>query len=250
MKNTMLSPLALVFASLLMFGSVNAAVVVQQTTGWSDGNVGNVLGAEVAFDIANANSILIATVYNDNAPASINLTNVRFGDGTGIGNGDVAPTVTFADSRLRSYVFINPSTASGLSFSLDSSTNTGLGVILYEVSGANLNLGSITTVTGVNSITTGTADELIVSFAGRNNATAPTVNSSSIFTTQDEAYGPMRGTGSIASASATAPAVGSNNITWNNAQDGRIAYSFQVVPEPRAALLGGLGLLALLRRRR
>ena len=229
MKNTTLSSLKLGVASLLMLGSVKAALVVQ-TTGWSDGDVGAVPttnSAVVPFDITNANSILIATVYIDNNPANYNVSNVRFGDGTGIGNGDVAPTVTFSDSRLISYVFISPSTASGLSFRLDSATNSGIGVILYEVSGANTDLGSITTVTGVNSITTDTADELIVSFAGRNNTTAPTVNSSSIFSGRDEAATPMRGGGSIASASATAPAVGSNNITWNNTDSGRIAYAFE-----------------------
>ncbi len=214
------------------FTTSEASIVVVQTTGWSDGNVGNVPGANVPIDIVNTNSILIATVYNDNAPASINVSNIRFGDGTGIGNGDVAPSLTFSDLRLRSYVFINPSTASGLAFRLDSATNTGLGVILYELFGADTDPGSITTVTAVNSITTTTPDELIVSFAGRNNATAPTVNSSSIFTTQDEAYGPMRGTGSIASASATAPAVGSNNITWNSATEGRIAYAFEASAGP------------------
>ncbi len=213
-----------------LFTPVRADVVVTQTTGWDDGNQGltpDTDTAVVAFDIANANSILIATVYIDNNPANYNVSNVRFGDGTGIGNGDVAPTVTFSDSRLLSYVFINPSTASGLSFRLDSAGGSGLGVILYEVSGANTDPDSITTVTGVNSITTTTPDELIVSFVGRNGAVAPTVNSNSIFTTQDESYNTMRGGGSIASASATAPAVGSNNITWNNAQDGRIAYAFE-----------------------
>ncbi len=214
--------------------TTSAVAGVHQWTAWSDGNVGNVPttdSAVVPFDIANANSILIATVYIDNNPDNFNVSNVRFGDGTGIGNGDVAPTVTFSDSRLLSYVFINPSTASGLSFRLDSATNSGIGVILYEVSGANSDLGSITAVTGANSITTNTADELIVSFAGRNSTTAPTVSSSSIFTTRDASLTAMRGGGSIASASAIAPAVGSNNIAWNNASEGRIAYAFAANPD-------------------
>jgi hypothetical protein len=170
-------------------------------------------------------------------------------------------TLTIADGRLLSYVFINPSTASGLSFRASNSSGTvGAAAALYEVSGANTDTATITTVSsptsGATSITTTTASELIVSFAGRNGGNQ-TLGTPTIFTAPDISIvaSTVRGTGGLSSDSATAPTIGSQNITWtanggSTASAGRIAYAFEAVPEPSTVLLGGLGLLVLLCRRR
>ena len=234
-----ISPLLFPTVILLATSPVFAAPSVEQFTLWTDGNNGAQFDALVDFDIVNANSILVATAYLD-AAAPPSFTNVRFGDGTGIGSGDVAPDASFIDSRTASYVFINPPTDAGLSFRLDSASGGGIAAILYEVSGANTSLDSITTVTASNAVETTTPDELIISFAGRNGTGTATVNGASIFPDEDvrsseSTFGGVRGGGSLSSASATAPAVGSNDITWNSATEGRIAYAFKAgasIPSP------------------
>lgn len=243
-------PLACIVASV--FGGSASAATVAQFGGWTDGNDGTQFSAEVAFDLISTNSILVVGVYVDAADTS-GLSNARFGNGSGVGSGDIAPDASYSDSRSASYLFLNPSTASGLSFSMDSSSGGGLAIILYEVSGASLELGSITAITGSNAIETTTADELIVSFAGRNNTSSATVNGSSIFSDEDlrsQDVGAVRGGGSLASASAVAGSIGSQNITWNSATEGRIAYSFEAVPEPSSLLLLGMGGLLAMRRQR
>ena len=221
------------FAVCLSATSSNAQTV-QQFVGFSDGNNGGTLDPIVNFDVVNANSILIATVYMDNTTPA--LTNVRFGNGGGIGSGDVAPDLTITDNRLLSYVFINPSTASGLSFrATNSIPNAGTAAILYEVSGANTTLSSITTATNSTTITTSTASELVVSVAGRN-AAAPT-EAGFFAAAEIEIQGStVTGTGSVASASATAPTIGSQDITWTgNSPAGRIAYAFEAAPVAAAS---------------
>lgn len=247
--------LAPILALALSLGNASAAVVAQSTS-WTDAE-GSISAPVVGFDVINANSILVATIYVDNTTPDI--TNVRFGDGNGIGTGDVAPTFTATqDGRLLSYLFINPNTASGLSFRLDSSTGNGIAAILYEVSGAKTSLASITALSGNTTITTSTAAELIVGFGGNNGTNDPSVNGSSIYTDEDFLLGNVGreifGGGQLASASAIAPSIGVNDVTWSLAGPaqfpGAITYAFEAVPEPSAALLGALGALALLRRRR
>ena len=102
--------LSLTTAALCMTTAFSNAQTVTQFASWSDGNAGGSLSPTVAFNIVNTNSILIATVYVDTLPPT--LTDVRFGNGGGIGSGDVAPNLTFTAGRLLSYVFINPSTSS------------------------------------------------------------------------------------------------------------------------------------------
>ena len=233
--------LSLLLATLVV-GHAHAAPAVEQSAIWTDGNVGgNVTSGTIAFDIVNADSILIATFYVDTTGGTAGFTSVRFGDGGGVGTGDVASDATFTDDRMYSYVFLNPPTDSGLSLRFDKTSTSGAGLILYEVTGASTSLADITTVTGANSIDTTTADELIVSFAGRNGVNgAPTVNTS-LFTDEDQNSNglQMRGGGSLSSASAVAPSIGTQDITWNNANEGRIAYAFEegVVTPPSSISL-------------
>lgn len=238
--------LPLTTAALCMTAAFSNAQTVTQFASWSDGNAGGSLSPTVAFDIVNTNSILIATVYVDTLPPT--LTDVRFGNGGGIGSGDVAPNLTFTAGRLLSYVFINPSTASGLSFRATNSTGSGAAAALYEISGANTDTATFTTVSdptsGATSITT-TTSERVVSFGGRNGASQG-LGTSTIFSGTDIAIvaSTVRGTGGLSSASATAPTIGSQNIAWavntgGTSSAGRIAYAFKAAPvDPYLAWAG------------
>jgi len=117
MTLTLKTPLACIAAAAFA-GSASAATIAQ-LAGWTDGNDGPQPSAEVAFDVVSPNSILVVGVYVDAADTS-GLSNVRFGDGNGIGSGDIASDASYSDSRSASYLFLNPSTASGLSFRMDS----------------------------------------------------------------------------------------------------------------------------------
>lgn len=224
------------------------AATIEQIVSFSDGNSGGANSYSFAFDVVNTNSILVAAVYVDSGDSS--LASATFGG--------VAADATVTNGRLTSMLFVNPSSDSGLEFAFDPSAggNPGAGAIIYELSGVDTSLSSITTVTGSNSIITTTADELIVSFAGRNGASSLTVNGGSIFGDEDiSSVGPVKGGGAISSASAIAGTIGSQNITWNSASDGRVAYAFEAaptaIPEPASLAVGliGLGGLALRRRR-
>jgi hypothetical protein len=227
---------------VLAASSANAAVIVTQAVGWTDGN--NITTSEsIAFDVVNANSILVATLYID---GTANITSVLFGG--------AAPDATVQDDRTFSFLFLNPSTASSLSLDFIKVDTGGVAAALYEISGAATTLSSITTVTAANSIDTSTADELIVSFAGEN-GNARSVAVASIFTDEDlqmgnGGVGAVRGGGSLASASGTAPGIGTHNISWGSGDEGRIAYAFEAVPEPTTTALLGLGGFALILRRR
>jgi hypothetical protein len=237
----------------------NAAITIQQRGSWADGNA-YVAVPTVGFDIVNTSSIFIATVYTDRDTPG--LTVPRFGNNGGIGSGDVAPTLTIpggatGGGRLTSYVFVNPSTASGLSFRVNNPISGGTAIALYEVNGANTDPSTFTTafdnLTATTSITTATVGEMVISFAGRNNAGNSTLGAGSIFspTIDIVSAGAILGGGTINAADSIAPSIGAQNITWTNTSSvGRIAYAFEAVPEPSTALLGGLGLLVLLRRRR
>lgn len=240
-------------ALCMSVASSHAAITIQQSATFIDGN-GFVATPTKAFDVVNPNSIFIATFYSDNAAPA--LTNPRFGNNGGIGLGDVGPTVTITDGRLVSYIFVNPSTASGLSFRVTNASG-GAAAAFYEVNGANTDPLTFTSSTsptnGTTPISTSTTGEMIISFAARNNAANSALTVGTIFPGIDlVSPGAILGGGTINAAFAIAPTIGSQNIAWaTNAQaTGRISLAFEAVPEPSSALLGGLGPIVLLRRRR
>lgn len=248
-KQILLSAIALCMTAV----TSHAAITIQQSATFADGNSFTATPTK-AFDVVNPDSIFIATFYSDNAAPA--LSNPRFGNNGGIGTGDVGPTVTITDGRLVSYIFVNPSTDSGLSFRVTNASG-GAAAAFYEVNGANTDPLTFTTSTsptnGATSITTSTTGEMVISFAARNNAGDSALDAGTIFPGIHLLNGgAIFGGGTINAAFAIAPTIGSQNIAWaTNAQAiGRIAIAFEAIPESSTALLGGLGLLALLRRRR
>lgn len=238
----------ILFAFLTALASAGAAVSVQQSTAFNDGNDGgtDTSTGTIAFDIVTTDSVLVAGIYVDNVIGAYNFTTLNFGG--------QAPSASFIDGRVQSFLFLNPSTASGLFFNytkvntIDSlPNNSGIGIILYEVSGADL--ASIASATGSSTITTTTPNELVVSFAGRNGTASLPAENSPIFSGNDQTASVMTGGGVIASASGVAASSGVQNISWSNATDGLTAFSFKSVPEPSALLLG-MGALSLLLPRR
>jgi len=225
-----------------------SAQSVVQSVFYQDGDDGTShLAASVGFTSnVTAGNIVVAGMYIDGSAGQATSTDAVFGG--------VSADSFFTDLRLYSWVFDDVAGGS-LTFDFTNTGSGGIAIVLYEVSSADF--ASLTTVTATNAITTSVADELILSFAGRNNSVAPTISGSSIFSTQDYPTSPnvtIWGGGSNASASASAPSIGSQNISWNNASEGRIAYAFEagnVIPETSsAALLGVAGLSLLIRRRR
>jgi hypothetical protein len=235
---------SLVAASFVCAPLANAAVTIVQSGTFEDGNTGGSSLNSYTFSIAGVSSanILVVGVYADSSTSSIDSATF----------GGVTPTSTLTDGRTTSFVFSGLSAATSSDFFIDPTQNpVGIGLIWYEVS--NADLSSVTSITGSNAITTTAAGELVIGFAGRNGVANTSVNSSSIFFDGDAtiAVTGITGGGMLSADSAIAATPGSQNITWNNATDGRIAYAFQAIPEPSVTAFAGLlSLLVIGRRRR
>jgi hypothetical protein len=237
--------LALSFA--LLGTSANAAVIKTQVSSVTTGNLNT--DYAIDFDVLNTMSLLVVGLYIDSPTPTI--SGVRFGDGTGIGLGDVAPIASYNDFRTFVYIFANPSTASGLKFRIDDqAVGAGVGGSIFELANADLGPGSFTLSTG-SSITTDTVDEFIVSFVGRNgNGAASPSGSSAIDLPIDVLPAQVAGGGTLAGGSTQAPTVGVYDASWSGATDGSLTLAFEAVPEPSSLALLAMGGLCVLRRRR
>ncbi|MFT6793143.1 MAG: hypothetical protein ACJAR1_001133 [Rubritalea sp.] len=237
--------LALSFA--LLGTSANAAVINTQVSSVTTGNLNS--DYAIDFDVQNTSSLLVVGLYIDSPTPTI--SGVRFGDGTGIGLGDIAPIASYNDLRTFVYVFANPSTAIGLKFRIDDqAVGAGLGGAIFELANADLDPSSFTLSTA-SSITTDTVDEFIVCFGGRNGTgSASPSGSSDIDLPIDVLPVQVAGGGTLAGGSTQAPTVGVYDVSWSGVRDGSLTLAFEAVPEPSSTALLGLGGLALMLRRR
>jgi hypothetical protein len=126
---------------------------------------------------------------------------------------------------------------------------------IYELSGVDSSVPAVTATGG--SITTAADDSYVVNFIGINNdegdLAVPT--SGSIVTKDGFADGNGSiGGGSVAGGSGVAAIAGSQTLGWQDFDggfpQGEVSAAFAPIPEPSTVLLGGFGLLALIRRRR
>ena len=237
--------LAGILLSIALPIAASGAVTVLQTAVFQDDNVGGGV-SNVSLNFASpvsSNSVFIAGVYLDAAGGQAVSGNATFGG--------FSSSAYFNDDRVYTYVFSNSSIGSGASFDFSNiGGNPGIGVIIYEVGGADF--GSLNAVTASDTIITTDIDELVISFASRNSNAAMTLSGSSIFSTRDEFTTNMKGGGSIASASTNASTPGSQDISWvGSSEVGRVAFSLQeAIPEPSAVALLGLGAMGFMLRRR
>ena len=239
--------LSLIAAFSVISHAQGAITVTQSTNGAGSDTF------SAAFDVINASSVLVVGFYVDDADGSRNPANPRFGNGGGIGSGDVAPDSSYNSDRMNFYVFLNPDTAGGLQFSIDNSSSVGgYTYAMWELAGVELDTGTFTVSTNT-SITTDSANEFIVSIAGANgsaanvqhNAGSDILLGSVIGGNNAPGGGGMRG-GTIQT---TSP--GTFDVSWTTSQfEGQIAIAFQAVPEPSCALLSLLGIGLACRRKR
>ena len=204
--------------------------------------------------VTTGGNILVVGAYGDNGTAGSAMT-LNFG-----GN---APTGRVDSGRGMMAYYLAPSTGS-LTINLTAGVDA-LGLMVWELTGVDLAGGVVSTPNGVASdtITTTVANTFVVGSGWRNGGGTEAVPSPSIeykttgvFDNNDIApfvvgQGFPHFTGFLGGASGLAATPGTHDISWTNHADGSaLAFGFVAVPEPSAALLGAIGLIALLRRRR
>ena len=206
-----------------------------------------------SYEVQETDSMLVFGFYNDEAT-----------DPTGASFGGVTADGFLAGSRMGIAYWKNPTVGSGdFTFTGISGAHVLLGGV-FEL--ANVDLDETPTGTFVpkntdpNEITTLTANEFVVSYAGRNkdNVISPGVGSiidSDLFSIGGFINPPdgTSTTNSLGGGTGLAGAAGLQEVTWDNEDRGSLTYSFQeaaAIPEPSSTLLLGLGGLALILRRR
>ena len=155
------------------------------------------------------------------------------------------------------FYLANPSATGSVAidFSAKSTVNgVGLGIASLNNSGNPIFFNDGVSASGTESIgiTVNNAGSFVM-FAGDANTTAgnPTLNSplTTIFAGPEDI-----GSNQAAAGYQNGVTTGSKTYSWNvpteDAERGISVAAFSAVPEPSTALLGGLGLLCLLRRRR
>ena len=129
-----------------------------------------------------------------------------------------------------------------------SGTKTGFSAFASGVGGAGITDSTI-------ELTTLTAGEFVVGAMARNNFDSDGAGGDGVRFSdplQELYYADLAGA-SAASGSFTAGAAGAYDLIINDTTNSTAVFvgaSFEAIPEPSSALLGGLGLLALFRRRR
>ena len=153
------------------------------------------------------------------------------------------------------FYLANPSATGSIAINFTAKTTVngiGLGIASLNGQGEEIafdNGVSANSTTTIN-LTTNFNDSFVI-FAGDANTTSGSVSLSSPLTTIFAGPSDI-GSNQAAAGYENEVAAGSNDYTWipGGSARGISAAAFYAVPEPSAALLGSLGLLALLRRRR
>lgn len=236
-------------ASMALYsGSANAATIAVVKTGFAqagDGNASFTNTATLNYTLSSGGggNVLVLGAFidkNDSAGAAATIT---FGGSPAVGR-------ISSDRGTMAYFETDP-LATTITVNVQSATTGFLGFVLWELSNVDLSLG---VVSGIgSSITTTNANTFVLGTGFANGNPTLTASGSAYTTTNIAPFLIQNNTGAgvIGGASGLAATPGNYGISWANQSNGSaLAFGFTAIPEPGAAMLGSLGLLALLRRRR
>jgi len=236
-------------AALLMSASASSAAIALLDSGGvaktqTSASTITVTSTDLGTFDANGASKLVVTVSGERGGAgSYAHAGVTYGD---VEMTLILGSATDNTARYISMWYLDNVTVTG-DFVVDFGGNgSGVGFGAVALSGtkaggaadSSFSLGTST------SITTTTASEFLMAAGMANGTTAPTASSplTQLFSGDTGSSSGAAGHRFVTSASTVTP-------TFTGA-NGVIAASFEAIPEPSAALLGAIGFLVLLRRRR
>lgn len=236
-------PLAVIFLASLAVNSNAASIAFLGSDGTTAANW-------------RTTTTIKSSTFDPNGDNAYGTDGYYFGSGPNTGN-TTTPTVL-----LSSPSYVSSITTSGLFYSTAPYTNFDNPTLPIGSSVADVKGGLYYNNGTKFSFTVGSATEFILTVMWGGNALAPDNNTtpSSISVVQTAGSGsgtatssslPVLNTGEYAFFRVNAAAGDSFNINIAaTSLQGLTGIAFETVPEPSAALLGGLGMLALLRRRR
>jgi MYXO-CTERM domain-containing protein len=242
-------PFLVIAALSLMAGSAWSAITVTSSDTIATSSTTISSGSLVNFDPVGADKLILTIVYEENNSG-----------GTVTYNGDALTQIAQNNNQWGNAQiwYIDASSATGSAFSAGNLALTGMD--------SNFNVLSIMSVTGTAdgfvakedlnarsiAFTSGAENALVVSSIYNNGATGGlTVSAPSGSTAlMSGATGSGGGFQYGAAYWLNQPATQTTYTFTGGTRDSMAIASFAAIPEPSAALLGGLGLLALLRRRR
>jgi hypothetical protein len=196
--------LFLTFLLLVLATNVCSEIKVVQTLQIPGNGGANI---DQAFTVSQSETVMVVGIYQDGDTA---FNYVRFGDGGGVGTGDVDADLIFKDGRAAMAYFFNPSTAGGLSIQLDNGANGY--VCAWVLTGVDVGQTPITDVD--NSLTTTSANMMIVSFATKN-AGAATITADNGSMSIDISLFDGGGTGTSIGGNLLAATAGAQDVGWN-----------------------------------
>jgi hypothetical protein len=240
--------LATATAFAIYSGSANAATIAVVGTGQASASGLNATDAVATlnYTLKSGGNVLVLGAYIDFSSPAAEEATITF-DG-------FSPNARITSDRGTMAYFKPDALDTSVTIRVTSKIADYAGFVLWELSNVDLT-ATVASAAGGDTITTSVANTFVVGFGFVNGTTTPTISATgAVYTATDITpflIGNNPGAGTIGGASGLAASAGSNDISWANDGNGSVlAYGFVAIPEPSVALLGGLGLLALLRRRR